>query len=57
MLGGGSTYEIVFEDCRIPADSVLGEVGKGYAPMQLRLRTRRLEMDRPASASPAAPAT
>jgi alkylation response protein AidB-like acyl-CoA dehydrogenase len=44
MIGGGSTYEIVFEDCHIPADSVLGEVGKGYAPMQLRLRTRRLEM-------------
>ena len=44
MLGGEPTYEIVFEDCRIPADSVLGEVGKGYAPMQLRLRTRRLEM-------------
>ena len=44
MLGGGATYEIVFEDCRIPNDSVLGEVGKGYAPMQLRLRTRRLEM-------------
>ena len=44
MLGGGSTYELVFEDCRIPADSVLGEIGKGYAPMQLRLRTRRLEM-------------
>ncbi len=44
MLGGGSTYEIVFEDCRIPANSVLGEIGKGYAPMQLRLRTRRLEM-------------
>ena len=44
MLGGEATYEIVFEDCRIPHDSVLGEVGKGYAPMQLRLRTRRLEM-------------
>lgn len=44
MLGGESTYEIVFEDCRLPVDSVLGEVGKGYAPMQLRLRTRRLEM-------------
>lgn len=44
MLGGESTYEIVFEDCRIPKDAVLGEVGKGYAPMQLRLRTRRLEM-------------
>ena len=44
MLGGEATYEIVFEDCRIPQESVLGEVGKGYAPMQLRLRTRRLEM-------------
>ena len=44
MLGGDATYEIVFEDCRIPKDLVLGEVGKGYAPMQLRLRTRRLEM-------------
>jgi len=44
MLGGEATYEIVFEDCRIPHDSVLGEVFKGYAPMQLRLRTRRLEM-------------
>ncbi|MBR0796735.1 acyl-CoA dehydrogenase family protein [Bradyrhizobium jicamae] len=44
MLGGGATFEIVFEDCRIPKESVLGEVGKGYAPMQLRLRTRRLEM-------------
>jgi alkylation response protein AidB-like acyl-CoA dehydrogenase len=44
MIGGHTTYEIVFEDCRIPADSVLGEIGKGYAPMQLRLRTRRLEM-------------
>ncbi len=41
MIGGGSTYEIVFEDCRIPANSVLGEIGKGYAPMQLRLRTRQ----------------
>jgi acyl-CoA dehydrogenase len=44
MLGGGSTYEIVFDDELIPADSVVGEIGHGYAPMQLRLRTRRLEM-------------
>jgi acyl-CoA dehydrogenase len=28
----------------IPHGNLLGEVGKGYAPMQLRLRTRRLEM-------------
>ena len=44
MIGGHTTFEIVFEDCRIPDGSVLGEIGKGYAPMQLRLRTRRLEM-------------
>lgn len=44
MIGGHTTYEVVFEDCRLTADSVLGEIGKGYAPMQLRLRTRRLEM-------------
>jgi alkylation response protein AidB-like acyl-CoA dehydrogenase len=44
MLGGYTTYEVVFEDCRVAADAVLGEVGKGFAPMQLRLVTRRLEM-------------
>ena len=44
MLGGGRTYEVVFEDCRVPENAVLGEVGKGYAPMQLRLQTRRLQM-------------
>jgi alkylation response protein AidB-like acyl-CoA dehydrogenase len=44
MIGGHTTYEVVFEDCRLPEASVLGEIGKGYAPMQLRLRTRRLEM-------------
>lgn len=44
MIGAGSTYEIVFEDCRLPEDAVLGEVGQGYAPMQLRLQTRRLQM-------------
>ncbi len=44
MVGGARTYEIVFEDCRIPEESVLGVVGQGYAPMQLRLLTRRLEM-------------
>ncbi|PNA17874.1 acyl-CoA dehydrogenase family protein, partial [Pseudomonas sp. MPR-ANB1] len=36
--------EVVFEDCRVPESAVLGEVGKGYAPMQLRLQTRRLQM-------------
>jgi len=44
MLGGHRTYEIVLEDCRVPAVQVLGEIGKGFGPMQLRLTTRRLLM-------------
>jgi acyl-CoA dehydrogenase len=44
MIGGRRTYELVFEDCRVPDAQVLGAVGKGYAPMQLRLNVRRLQM-------------
>ena len=44
MLGGVRTYELVFEDMRISDRQVLGEVGHGYAPMQHRLTSRRLEM-------------
>jgi acyl-CoA dehydrogenase len=44
MLGDFFTYEIVFDDCRIPDGALLGPVGQGYGPMQLRLATRRLQM-------------
>ncbi len=44
MLGGRRTYEIVFEDCRVPGTQVLGALGRGYEPMQLRLNVRRLQM-------------
>ena len=44
MLGGHRTYELVFEDLRLPADAILGEVGQGFAPMQLRLNVRRLQI-------------
>ncbi len=44
MLAGRRTYEVVFEDCRVPHAQVLGEVGQGFAPMQLRLNNRRIEM-------------
>ena len=44
MLGGQRTYELVFDDCRIPASQLLGIEGKGYAPMQLRLTVRRLQI-------------
>lgn len=44
MIGGAFTYEVVFEDCRLPASKLLGVEGQGFAPMQIRLSTRRLEM-------------
>ncbi|SDC43604.1 acyl-CoA dehydrogenase family protein [Belnapia rosea] len=44
MIGGRRTYELVFEDLRVPDSQVLGEVGRGYAPMQLRLNVRRLQI-------------
>ena len=44
MLSGHRTYEIAFEDCRIPAENLLGKIGEGFAPMQLRLNVRRLQM-------------
>lgn len=44
MLGGHRTYEVIFDGCRVPDRQVLGEVGGGFAPMQLRLTVRRLEI-------------
>ena len=44
MIGGLSTYEIALEDCRIPAGKLLGKEGYGFAPMQKRLSTRRVQM-------------
>lgn len=44
MLAGARTYEVVFEDCRLHEEQVLGKVGDGFGPMQLRLTVRRLEM-------------
>ena len=44
MIGGHFTYEVALEDCRVPASKLLGNEGQGFAPMQIRLSTRRLEM-------------
>lgn len=44
MLGGVSTYEVVFENCRVPHAQMLGQEGQGFAPMQARLSSRRLQM-------------
>jgi acyl-CoA dehydrogenase len=44
MLGGNATFELELDNCRLPSDALLGQEGQGFAPMQLRLATRRLEM-------------
>src|SRR5450432_4491088 len=44
MIGGAYTYEIALEDCRVEGWKLLGTEGAGFAPMQIRLGTRRLEM-------------
>lgn len=44
MIGGASTYEVALDDCRVPGWKLLGQEGRGFAPMQLRLGTRRIEM-------------
>lgn len=44
MIGGAATYEVALEDCRVEGWKLLGVEGQGFAPMQLRLGTRRCEM-------------
>lgn len=44
MIGGEVTYEVALDDCRVPGWKLLGTEGQGFAPMQLRLATRRAEM-------------
>ncbi|MCY1368194.1 (R)-benzylsuccinyl-CoA dehydrogenase [compost metagenome] len=44
MIGGVSTYEVLLEDCRVPHARLLGQEGQGFAPMQARLSSRRLQM-------------
>ena len=44
MIGGQATYEVALDDCRVEGWKLLGEEGNGFAPMQLRLGTRRIEM-------------
>ena len=44
MIGGAFTYEVALEDCRVEGWKLLGQEGNGFAPMQLRLGTRRIQM-------------
>jgi acyl-CoA dehydrogenase len=44
MIAGAATYEVALEDCRVEGWKLLGTEGSGFAPMQIRLGTRRLQM-------------
>ncbi|MGC1440115.1 MAG: acyl-CoA dehydrogenase, partial [Burkholderiaceae bacterium] len=44
MLGGAYTWEVVLEDCRVGHEQLLGEIHKGFVPMQARLGARRVQM-------------
>jgi acyl-CoA dehydrogenase len=44
MIAGAFTYEVALEDCRVAGWKLLGKLGSGFAPMQVRLSTRRVQM-------------
>jgi acyl-CoA dehydrogenase len=44
MIGGTTTFEVAYDDVRLPASALLGTEGAGFAPMQTRLAARRLEV-------------
>lgn len=44
MLGGRFTYEVVLENCRVPAAQLLGVEGKGFDTMKDRLGFRRIQI-------------
>jgi alkylation response protein AidB-like acyl-CoA dehydrogenase len=41
-LKGQDTSELFFEDCRVPADNLLGEEGQGFAMLMEKLQQERL---------------
>jgi acyl-CoA dehydrogenase len=44
MIDGRNTYELVLDNMRLPKGALLGELGNGFGPMQLRLNVRRVQM-------------
>jgi acyl-CoA dehydrogenase len=44
MIGGVYTYEVALEDLRVEGWKLLGKEGSGFAPMQIRLGTRRIQI-------------
>jgi acyl-CoA dehydrogenase len=44
MIGGASTFELSFDNVRVPGWKMLGAEGEGFAAMQIRLGVRRLQI-------------
>jgi acyl-CoA dehydrogenase len=44
MIGGEVTYEVELIDCEVGEGQLLGREGAGFASMQVRLGTRRIQM-------------
>jgi (R)-benzylsuccinyl-CoA dehydrogenase len=43
-MGEPTPFEVLLDDCFVPDENVLGEVGAGFRPMAGRLDVRRIEM-------------
>jgi (R)-benzylsuccinyl-CoA dehydrogenase len=43
-MGEPTPFEVILDDCFVPDEDVLGDVGAGFRPMAGRLDTRRIEM-------------
>ena len=43
-MGEHAPYAVFFDNVELPETQVLGEIGKGFAPMQNRLGVRRMEI-------------
>lgn len=43
-MGEPTPFEVVLDDCPVPDENVLGEVGAGFRPIAGRLDVRRIEM-------------
>ncbi|MGE4239051.1 acyl-CoA dehydrogenase family protein [Ramlibacter sp.] len=44
MIGGMFTYELLFENMRLPASQLIGEPGQGFGNLQKRFSLRRLQL-------------
>ena len=44
VMRGSDTPELIFEDCRVPAENLVGEEGKGFVQLMQQLPQERLNI-------------